>query len=67
MVIIRLIQDGTGSRTIDWSGIGTIHWDGGDTEEPVLTTTASRADVIGLIQVLTGEYDGYVVGQDKEV
>jgi hypothetical protein len=67
MVLIKLIQDGTGSRTVDWSGIGTIHWDSGDTEDPTLTTDASRADVIGLIQVGTDEYDGYLVGTNKEV
>lgn len=67
MALIRLIQDGTGGRTVDWSGIGTIHWDGGDTAEPVLTTTLNRADVIGLIQVGTDEYDGYIVGLNKEV
>lgn len=67
MVIIKLIQDGTGSRTVTWTGIGTIHWDGGDTNVPVLTTTPNRADVIGLIQTATDVYDGYLIGQDKEV
>lgn len=65
--LIKLIQDGTGSRTVDWSGLGTIHWDGGDTEEPDLTTDPNRADIIGLIQVGTDEYDGYLVGSDKAI
>lgn len=67
MVMIKLIQDGTGGRTVDWSGVGTIHWDGGDAFPPSLTPTGSRADVIGLIQIGTDEYDGYLVGSNKEV
>ncbi len=41
-----IVQDGTGSRTITWSGI-TFKWHGG--VEPTLTTTASGEDVLGLI------------------
>lgn len=45
-VLIRnLIQDGTGSRTVTW--FPTINWAGGSA--PTLTTTESRADVIGLL------------------
>ncbi len=58
--IINLIQDGTGSRTTTfWS---TIKWDNGTT--PTLTTTASKTDTVGFICVSTGNYLGYIVGQN---
>ena len=58
--IVRLIQDGTGSRTVTWWS--TIKWAGGTA--PVLTTTASSVDVFGFICTGTGTYDGYVVSQN---
>lgn len=47
-LVLRLIQDGTGSRTVTWPA--AVHWSGGTT--PTLTTTASKVDLITLY------YDG---------
>lgn len=58
--IIRLIQDGTGTRTVTW--FTTIKWAGGSA--PTLTTTASKTDVFGFITTTAGNYDGFVVGQN---
>lgn len=58
--IIRLLQDGTGSRTVTW--FSTIKWAGGSA--PTLTTTASKADAFGFICTSSGNYDGFVVGQN---
>lgn len=58
--LLRLLQDGTGSRTVTW--FSTIKWAGGSA--PDLTTTADKADVFGFIQTSSGNYDGFVVGQD---
>lgn len=58
--VIRLAQDGTGSRTVTW--FSTIKWAGGSA--PTLTTTASKADVFGFICTSSGNYDGYVIGQN---
>jgi hypothetical protein len=46
--LLRISQDATGSRTITWPA--AVHWSGGTA--PVLTTTASRVDLIALY------YDG---------
>lgn len=58
--IIRLVQDGTGSRTVTW--FTTIKWAGG--VAPTLTTTASKADTFGFLCTSSGNYDGYVIGQN---
>ena len=58
--IVRLKQDGTGSRTVTWwSGIS---WAGGSA--PTLTTTANKADVFGFVCTGTNTYDGFIVGQN---
>ena len=56
--IIRLTQDGTGSRTVTW--FSTIKWAGG--VAPTLTTTANKTDVFGFICTSAGNYDGFVIG-----
>lgn len=58
--LIRLKQDGTGSRLVTW--FSTIKWPGGVT--PTLTTTASKADVFGFVQTSSGNYDGFILGQN---
>ena len=58
--MLRLLQDGTGSRTVTW--FSTIKWAGGSA--PTLTTTASKADVFGFLCTATDAYDGFVVGQN---
>lgn len=58
--IIRLVQDGTGSRTVTW--FTTIKWP--NATAPTLTTTASRVDTFGFICTGSNTYDGYVLGQN---
>jgi len=57
--IIKLIQDGTGSRTVTW--FAGISW--ADDTVPTLTTTAANWDVFGFIQTGTNTYDGFILGQ----
>lgn len=58
--IIRLVQDGTGGRTVTWWS--TIKWPGGSA--PTLSTGANRVDVFGFICTSTGNYDGFFLGFD---
>ena len=62
--LIRLQQDGTGSRTVTW--FNHISWAGGSA--PTLTTTANKADLLGFLTASgTGSdywFDGLVVGQN---
>lgn len=60
MFYIRVLQDGTGSRTLTW--FSTIKWAGGSA--PVLTTTINKADAFIFVCTASGQYDGYVVGQN---
>jgi len=57
--IIRLKQDGTGSRTVTWWS--TINWVNDTT--PTLGTAVSSVDVYGFLCTSTDNYDGYVVGE----
>lgn len=62
--VLELQQDGTGSRTVTWTG-GTVVWNNGTA--PTLTTTANRKDVIVLYcvdEASTGTYLGTVFGQN---
>lgn len=59
-VVLRLLQDATGSRTVTW--FTTIKWVGGTV--PTLTTTASKADTFGFLCTSAGNYDGFIVGQN---
>jgi len=58
--VIDLIQDGTGSRTVTW--FTTIKWTDGTT--PTLTTTANKRDSFGFICKSSGNYQGYIIGQN---
>lgn len=58
--IVRILQDGSGSRTVTW--FSTILWAGGSA--PTLTTTGGKADTFGLEVTASGTYDGFVVGQN---
>src|SRR3990167_1218017 len=56
--VIRLLQDGTGSRTVTW--FSTITWAGA--AAPTLTTTASRADLFAFFAKTATTFDGFIVG-----
>lgn len=63
--MVRLIQDGVGSRTATWWT--DIKWTGGSA--PTLTTTADAVDVFGFVctyfdGLTSYEYDGYFVSFD---
>lgn len=58
--VIRLVQDGTGSRTVDW--FSGISWPAGTA--PTLSTAADAIDVFGFICTGTDEYDGFTIGQN---
>lgn len=45
-IIVEIIQDGTGSRTITWNSVFTF---GTDVTSPTLTTTANKRDFIGFV------------------
>ena len=57
--MLRLVQDGTGGRTVTW--FTTIKWPGG--VAPTLTTDINKADVFGFIITSADNYDGFIVGQ----
>ena len=57
---VRILQDGTGSRTVTW--FSTIKWAGGSA--PTLTTTADKADMFIFRCTGTDTYDGFIIGQD---
>lgn len=58
--MLRLQQDGTGSRTVTW--FTTIKWAGG--VAPTLTTTINKADMFGFVVTSAGNYDGFIIGQN---
>lgn len=58
--VLRLVQDGTGTRTVTW--FTTLKWAGGTA--PTLTTTINKTDVFGFICTSAGNYDAFVIGQN---
>ena len=58
--VIRLLQDGSGAHTVTW--FSTIKWANGIV--PTLTATASKADAFGFICTSSGNYDGFIIGQN---
>lgn len=60
--ILRLVQDGTGGRTVTWPS--NIDWFGG---VPLLTATANRKDTFLFIPRSNGRFEGYVVGQNANI
>lgn len=57
---IRILQDGTGSRTVTW--FSGISWAGGS--PPTLTTTANKADWIGFIATSSTTFDAAPIMQN---
>lgn len=60
VILLRLQQDASGGRTVNW--FSSIAWAGGIA--PTLTTTAGKSDVIGIVVTGLGTYDGFIVGQN---
>lgn len=59
-IVLDLIQDGTGTRTVTW--FTTIKWTGWTV--PTLTTTINKIDTFGFICTSAGNYQGYIIGQN---
>lgn len=59
--LLRVIQDGTGSRTLSYPA--SVKWPGGTA--PTLTTTANASDWLGFkcVDAATPVYHGFIVGQ----
>ena len=53
--VLKLVQDGTGSRTVTWPA--AVKWSGGTA--PTLTTTASKTDLINLYYDGTNYFGSY--------
>jgi len=60
VLILRLIQDATGTRVPTW--FATIKW--ADGVAPTLTTTATKTDLIAILCTGVGTYDGAVIVQN---
>jgi hypothetical protein len=60
---LKIIQDGTGSRTVNW--FSTINWVNGTA--PTLTTTLNKADWFGFICTAADTYDGFIIGQNLSI
>lgn len=58
--ILRFIQGGSGSYTVDWSNLAIDWYD----SEPVLTPTVGKKDAIMFIPRSNGRFEGIVMGQD---
>ena len=58
--VLKLIQDGTGTRTVTW--FTTISWVGGSA--PTLTTTINKSDLFGFVATAANTFEGFVVGQN---
>ena len=57
---IRILQDGTGGRTVTW--FSTIKWSDGSA--PTLTTTGAKADLVAFVVSGTDAYDGFLSGSN---
>jgi len=58
--MLRITQDGTGSRTVTWPVAG-LTWLSPTND---VDTTASTTTVYGFIQTATDEYDAYLMGKE---
>lgn len=58
---VILKQDGTGGRTVTWTGFGTIIWFGG---VPTLSTGAGKYDVFTLVRIGAATWLGFTAGQN---
>lgn len=60
VIMLRLTQDGAGSRTVTW--FAGIRWPGGTV--PTLTVNAAKTDVFSFVKIAANSYDGFIVGQN---
>jgi hypothetical protein len=58
--MIEITQDSVGGRTATW--FSNIKWEGG--VAPVLTLSANKRDTFGFVCTASGNYDGYIMGQN---
>lgn len=58
VLIVQVIQDGTGGRTVTWPG--GVSWPFGVT--PALTSTASKKDTFAFIATSSTTFEGATVG-----
>ncbi len=58
--MVRIVQGGTGSKTVTWWS--SIKWPSGTA--PTLTTTIGSIDVFGFVCTATNVYDGLFLGFD---
>ena len=58
--VLRLTQNATATGTVSF--FGGIRWPGGTV--PTLTATTSKTDVFGFLCVVSGSYDGFIIGQN---
>jgi len=58
--MLRIVQGGTGSKTVNW--FSGIKWPSGTA--PTLTTTVGSADSFGFVCTATNTYDGLFMGFD---
>lgn len=56
--LLRLVQDGSGNRTVTW--FSGIKWPGGSA--PALSTAANAIDAFVFLPTGVGAYDAYFVG-----
>ena len=59
--MVRIKQDTTGSRGVNW--FSTVYWAEGGTA-PTLTASGLYSDVFGFLCTTSGYYDGFVIGQN---
>ena len=58
--VLRLTQNATATGTVSF--FGGVRWPGGTV--PTLTATTSKTDVFGFLCVVSGSYDGFIIGQN---
>lgn len=64
MRLIRVIQDGTGSRTLTWGNNSPAEYQFAGGAQPTLTTTPGAVDVFSVLCVTTSLFYVFTVGQD---
>jgi len=58
--VLRLTQNASATGIVSF--FGGVRWPAGTT--PTLTATTSKTDVFGFLCVVSGSYDGFIIGQN---